>query len=132
MASYPFDLNKRAYTRLTKLKSIANWKVKKDKSRNNELVIEHWMGRGDIGAGNIGKGYSSGVKITVPQNYEMEKIIAREIYYEPSCDSYIIRDISGNFHRAAFPNAYQNDKYKCQSRGDIDFLLKKCNNLKIW
>jgi len=132
MASYPFNLDKRAYNRLTKLKSIANWKAKKDKTRNNELVIEQWMGTGATGAGSSGKGCSSGAKNTVSQNYTMEKIITREIYYDSSCDSYILKDVAGKFQRAAFPNAYRNDKYTSQTRGDIDFLLKQSNNLKIW
>jgi hypothetical protein len=133
---YPFHLNKREYSRLTKQKSIVNWRAKKDKTRNHNLVIETWapvrVGTGNMGSGSIGKGYVSGAKTTVPQKYFVEKIVTREIYYDTDKDSYLIKDIEGKFHRAAYPNACRNEKYDCQTREDIDFLLRQCTNLKVW
>lgn len=134
----PFGLKKTEYKKLTKIPSLTNWHAKKNRKRNNGLVIEYWVATGPAEINKNGQlkssgfGYSSGSKNSVPQKFEQRDIDVTDIHFDQECDSWIIKDKDGKFHRMAWPNAYRNPKYPHhESRSVVNDIIISCNGVIV-
>lgn len=135
----PFGLKKNEYKKLTKLPSLTNWSAKKNKKKNDGLVIDYWIATGpaemkDNGyyKGNAGVGYTAGAKSTQIQKFEQKDIDVVEVHFDNKSDSWIIKDKEGKFYRIAWPNAYRNENYPHHaSRQEVDDIIASCNGVTI-
>jgi hypothetical protein len=134
----PFNLPKREYTKQTKLPGLTNWMAKCNKKRGYRLVFEYWVAtgpaeyrRGYVHSG--GHGVSGGVLSNQAQKFEKRDITVAAVYFDREIDSWIVRDLDGKFHRAPWPNAYQNPAHPHhRSREEVEAVLKKCQELTIY
>lgn len=139
----PFSLSKREYQKLFKIKPITNWTTKMNKKRNHGLVFEYWTSTGPAEPvyrhgnvhykGSAGTGYTSGAKDTTVKKFEKNDIDVKEVHYEPECDSWILKDTDGNYHRAPWANCYRNPSYPHHaSRDEVNNVFTTCTGLTVW
>ena len=67
------------------------------------------------------------------QQFEKRDLTIAEIYYSTDCDSWIVKDFEGQFHRAPWPNAYRNPSHPHHtSREEVEGVLRKCSKLRCY
>lgn len=131
----PFSLTKLSYNKLVKKSSITNWKIKKNKAKNNCLTVEYWTTTSNSKdqSTSIGRGINSGVKSHIAQSFVKKEFDAIAIYFDSECDSWIVKSKSEDYYRMAWPNAYRNDNYPHhETRNAVDKIISECSGLTIY
>lgn len=135
--STPFGQTKQQLHQTVKHATVLkNWRAKADPHFGNRLVVTQWIpGKGT----SVGVGVSSGVRASASTTFGKEQIQMQAVWYDRETDSWIFQkfikkgdDSPQKYYRAPFANAYQNEKYHCQNRGEINSECGKAIGMTVY